>query len=267
MKDPSMSIKLKAALGAAALLLASQAMSQITFYEREGFRGRAVTTDRPVRNIEHLGINDADSVIVDRGRWEVCELPRFEGRCALLRRGHYDSPQLGFDIASARPADSRRRFEVEAEVSQAPVYEYRRRPQERVHEVPVTWSRAVMGAPNQRCWVERQSVPMGASANANVGGAVAGAVIGGILGHQIGGGSGRDAATAAGVVAGAAIGANSGGRPAYATQDVQRCETAVSGPPAYWEVAYNFRGVEHRVQTSSPPGATLLVNERGEPRQ
>lgn len=262
-----MSIRLKAVFAAAAVLLATQAMAQITFYEREGFRGRAVTSDRPVRNLDRLGIDDVDSVIVERGRWEVCEYPRFEGRCALLRRGHYDSLRLGFDIASARPADSRRRFEVEAEVSQAPLYEYRRRPNERMYEVPVAWSRAVVGPPNQRCWVERQSVPMGASAGANVGGAIAGAVIGGILGHQVGGGSGRDAATAAGVVAGAAIGANTGRSSGnFAVQDVQRCEQAASGPPAYWEVAYNFRGVEHRMQTSSPPGATVLVNERGEPR-
>jgi uncharacterized protein YcfJ len=263
-----MSIRLKAAAGAALLLLASTAMAQITFYEREGFRGRAVTTDRPVRNLDRLGINDADSVIVERGRWEVCELPRFEGRCALLRRGNYDSLRLGFDIASARPAESRRRYDAEPEVSQAPAYEFRRRANERVYEVPVAWSRAVMGPPNQRCWVERQSVPMGNSGSANVGGAIAGAVIGGILGHQVGGGSGRDAATAAGVAAGAAIGANSGRTSgSYAVQDVQRCEQAVSGAPAYWEVAYNFRGTEHRIQTSTPPSSTVLVNERGEPRQ
>jgi hypothetical protein len=34
----------------------------------------------------------------------------------------------------------------------------------------------------------------------------------------------------------------------------------------YWDVTYNFRGYEHRVQTTSPPGTTVLVNEQGEPR-
>jgi hypothetical protein len=31
-------------------------------------------------------------------------------------------------------------------------------------------------------------------------------------------------------------------------------------------VTYNFRGYEHRVQTTTPPGPTILVNENGEPR-
>jgi outer membrane lipoprotein SlyB len=263
-----MTRKTHAAIAAAALMLGAPAMAQmITFYEGDGFRGRAVTSDQAVRNIERLGLRDADSVIVDRGRWEVCERPRFEGRCALLRRGHYDSAQIGFDVASARPAEGRRRYDVEPQASAAPLYEYRMRPSERVYQAPVSWSRAVMGPANQRCWVERQSVPMGASAGQpNVGGAIAGAVIGGILGHQIGGGSGRDAATAAGVVAGAAIGSNQGGGTVYGTQDVQRCTTTHNGPPSYYEVAYNFRGVEHRVQMSQAPGATVTVNERGEPR-
>jgi len=31
-------------------------------------------------------------------------------------------------------------------------------------------------------------------------------------------------------------------------------------------VTYSFRGEQHRVQMSSPPGATILVNADGEPR-
>ena len=70
--------------------------------------------------------------------------------------------------------------------------------------------RAVVGPPEQRCWVERQQV-VEDRGNANVGGAIVGALIGGVLGHQIGGGRGRDVATAGGAVAGAAIGSNAGG--------------------------------------------------------
>ena len=266
-----MAITLKTAVGAAAVLLASQAMAQITFYEGENFRGRAVTTDRPIRNMDRMGLGDrAGSVVVERGRWEVCELPRFEGRCAVLRRGNYDSLRgsgLDWNISSVRPADSRRRYDAEPTASTAPLYDYRRRPNERTFEVPVNYSRAVMGPPSQRCWVERQAVPS-TSSSGNVGGAIAGAVIGGILGHQVGGGSGRDAATAAGAIAGGVIAnqVGGGGSPAYATQDVRRCEQAVSGPPAYWDVNYTFRGVQHNVQMSAPPGTTIVVNERGEPR-
>ncbi len=32
-----------------------------------------------------------------------------------------------------------------------------------------------------------------------------------------------------------------------------------------WEVSYEFRGREHRLQMSAPPGATVTVNQRGEP--
>jgi uncharacterized protein YcfJ len=98
---------------------------------------------------------------------------------------------------------------------------------------------------------------------------VAGALIGGILGPQVGRGSGRDAATAAGVVGGAAIGANTAGGSTGAVgyQDVQRCQQVPAAAPAYYDVTYNFRGMEHHVQMSAPPGPTIVVNERGEPRQ
>jgi uncharacterized protein YcfJ len=110
--------------------------------------------------------------------------------------------------------------------------------------------------------VERQEV----HGNPNVPGAIAGAVIGGVLGHQIGGGHGQDIATAGGAVAGAAIGSNVGRDHGYG-QDVQRCADVTSSDrPDYWDVTYEFRGAQHRVQLSSPPGATILVNRDGEPR-
>ena len=266
-----MKTTLKFALAAGAVVLASQAMAQITFYEGEGFRGRAVTTDGAVPDMHRLRFdNRAASVIVDRGRWEVCERPGFQGRCALLRRGNYDSLRntgLDWQISSVRPAGNRR-YDAQPEASAAPVYEYRRRPNERTFEVPVNWSRAVVGQANQRCWVERQAVAV-PQQNTSPGGAILGAVVGGILGHQVGGGSGRDAATAVGAVTGAVVGNNMGsnGGVGTATQDVQRCATTpASATPAYYEVSYNFRGSEHRVQMSAPPGNTLIVNERGEPR-
>lgn len=264
-----MNTSLKAALAAATVVLAGQALAQVTLYEGREFRGRAISIDRAVPNLERLNFDDRTrSAVVERGRWEVCEEPRFQGRCAVLRRGHYDSLReagVQWRIASVRPAEGRRRYDAEPEVSQAPLYEYRRRPSERVHEVPVNWTRAVMGPPNQRCWVERQAVP--AQTNSNVAGGIAGAVIGGILGHQVGGGSGKDIATGVGAVTGAVVGSNmGGGNNAYATQDVQRCATEQSSTPAFYEVSYTFRGTEHRVQMSAPPGRTVLVNERGEPR-
>ena len=270
-----MNWKLKAALGATAALLATQAAAQITFYEGEGYRGRAFTTDKQVWNFERIGYNDrASSVVVDRGQWEACTDAKFEGKCVILRRGSYDSlRQLGINdrISSVRPVARQSAYENPTpEPLPAPTYEYRRRSNERVYEAPVTDVRAVVGPPEQRCWVERQQVVEQSGSDRNVGGAILGGIIGGVLGHQVGGGRGKDVATAGGAVAGALIGANSGRSDGGATtydKNVQRCQNVASSTPAYWDVTYNFRGAEHRVQMSAPPGNTVSVNSRGEPRQ
>jgi uncharacterized protein YcfJ len=134
-------------------------------------------------------------------------------------------------------------------------------------EAPVTSSHAVVGAPEQRCWVEHQQVPETNRGSPNVGGGIAGALIGGILGHQVGGGTGKDLATIGGAVAGGAIGANVGrNTTTMVDREVRRCDTVASTQPAYWDVTYNYRGVEHRLQMSSAPGATIAVNRNGEPR-
>src|SRR5438105_8815536 len=139
-----MNIKLKTALGVALPALATHAAAQITFYEGEGFRGRTFTTDRQVWNLERYGFNDrASSVVVEHGRWEVCEDSRFEGRCVVLRRGNYDSLRgMGMNnrISSVRPVNESARYENEAPpppmaaapVYEAPASEYRRRPDERI---------------------------------------------------------------------------------------------------------------------------------------
>jgi len=266
-----MKLTLKAALGVAAVVFATQAAAQVTFYEGEGFRGRAFTADRTMWDLDRTGFNDkARSAVVQDGRWEVCEDARFQGRCVVLRPGSYESlAGMGMNnrISSVRPVNRAARYENEApEPLAAPSYDYRQRPGERLFQVPVTSVHAVVGPPEQRCWVERQQV-YDDRGGANVPGAIAGAIIGGVLGHQVGGGRGRDVATAGGAVAGAAVGANVGrGGGSYA-QDVQRCEN-VQGQarPDYWDVTYNFRGIEHRVQLGAPPGPTITVNGDGEPR-
>ena len=69
---------------------------------------------------------------------------------------------------------------------------YRQPAQERLYEVPVATVRAVIGPPEQRCWVERQQVVEDRNDGANVPGAIVGAVVGGVLGHQIGRASCRE---------------------------------------------------------------------------
>ena len=249
--------------------------AQVTFYENEGFGGRSFTTDRQLGNLERDGFNDrASSVVVVGNPWVVCEDARFNGRCVILRPGQYPSlAAMGLNdrISSVRPASGEARIENQR-YAPAPIAppDYRQRDNEWLHEVSVTSVRAVVGTPEQRCWVEREQVVQDRG-SANVPGAIAGALIGGILGHQIGDGTGKDIATAGGAVAGAAIGANVGRNASgqqVSTQDVQRCERVPNqAQPQYWEVTYNFRGQEHRIQMTAPPGPTVTVNEQGEPRR
>jgi uncharacterized protein YcfJ len=263
-----MQLRMKSLLAVAAIGVATQAAAQVTFYDGDGFRGRPFTADRTIPNFQPLGYNDrAKSAVVTSGRWEVCEDAFFQGRCVVLRPGNYPSlGQMGLDrnISSVRPVN-RPAYPNEAPPPPPePAYEYRQRPNEQLYQAPVTWVHAVVGPPEQRCWIEREQY---VDNRANVGGAVVGAIIGGVLGHQIGGGVGRGVATAGGAVAGAAIGSNAAGPPGVYGQDVQRCATyANSGPPDYWDVTYTFRGVQHRMQMSSPPGPTVTVNGNGEPR-
>jgi uncharacterized protein YcfJ len=265
------------ALAIAGFALALPALAQVTFYEREDFEGRSFTTQRAVGNFERFGFNDRASSAVVRGeRWEVCDDARFRGRCVVLRPGQYPSlAAMGLDdrVSSVRTVDRQARIDDER-YAPPPVVarDYRRRDNERLYQARVTSVRAVVGTPERRCWVERGEVVQQPSqrSGANVGGAVIGAVIGGILGHQIGGGTGRDVATAGGVVAGAAIGANTGRDRSATTAygpDVERCTTTPSqAQPDYWDVTYDFRGQEHRVQMTSAPGSTVTVNRDGEPR-
>jgi uncharacterized protein YcfJ len=250
-------------VAAATLLLAQPATAQITFYENDGFGGRSFTTQSEVENFNTLGFNDrASSVVVQRDTWQACDNAGFGGRCVTLRPGRYTSfSAMGLNdrISSVRRVDDRG-YQVAAP-------DYRRRDSERLFQANVTQVHAVMSTPQQHCWVERGAVQE--RGDARVPGALVGALIGGVLGHQIGGGSGRDLATVGGVLAGGAVGARVGrNQEGPVSQDVQRCAESPgsSRQPEYWDVSYNFRGQEHHVQMTQPPGATISVNEQGEPR-
>ena len=250
--------------------------AQVTFYQQENLSGPSFTTDQGVTNFQSQNFNDrASSVLVTAGQWEVCEDARFGGRCAILREGRYPSlaaTGLNDRISSARlVSNSNPNATYNANPNATAAPDYRPRNNERLFEASVTSVRAVVGTPGQRCWIEKEQIPQNQS-NANVPGAIVGALLGGILGHQVGGGTGKDIATVGGALAGAALGnkvgdnMNANTDPA-ATRDVQRCENVASQTrPQYWDVTYNFRGIDHRVQMTSEPGATVTVNAQGEPR-
>jgi uncharacterized protein YcfJ len=269
-----MNAVLRTALAVAGLAIATQAAAEITFYERQGFEGRSFTTNKQIANFERFGFNDrASSVVVRSERWEICEDVRFRGRCVVLRPGQYPSlAAMGLNdrVSSVRTVSRNARID-DQRYAPAPVVvnDYRRRNNERLYEANVTSVRAVVGPPQQRCWVEREQVAQERS-NVNAPAMIAGAVIGGILGHQLGSGRGKDIATVGGAAVGAAVGANIGRDSAgqqVVTQDVRRCASVPSqARPEFWDVTYIFRGQEHRMQMTSPPGRTVTVNGKGEPR-
>jgi uncharacterized protein YcfJ len=250
--------------------------SRIVFYENENFQGRSLVADGPVEDFRRDNFNDrASSAVVSGGRWEACQDNRYGGTCVVLRPGQYPSlAAMGMNdrISSARSVE---RSAVIDDRRYAPLplvsRDYGRRDEERLYQASVTSVRAVVEDSGQRCWVEPQQVAAEHSSSPNVPGALLGAVIGGILGHQVGGGTGRDVATGIGVVAGAAIGGNTGrgdgSQQMVTTQNVQRCsQNPDQAKAAYWDVTYDFRGQEHRVQLTQAPGRSITVNGQGEPR-
>ncbi len=252
--------------------------SQVTFYEQQGFQGRSFTTAKSVLNMNRSGFNDrASSVEVIGERWEACENIRFGGRCVVLRPGRYASmAAMGLNdrVSSVRAVSSTARIQdsryAPEPLSARDGRDYRRRNNERMYQANVTSSRAVVATPGQRCWVEAGQAVQPKS-GISVPGAVVGAVIGGILGHEVGGkGTSQNVATVGGAALGGFAGANIGklgiGQQAAQPQNVQKCEAVPSQVPTYWDVTYNYQGVEHRVQMTTQPGSTIQVNEKGEPR-
>lgn len=94
-------------VGFAAALPAAGA--EITFYEQEGFRGRAITVNQSISNFANVGFNDrAASMIVRSGSWQLCSDAYFRGRCVTVSRGEYPtlrSVDLDNQVSSARELD------------------------------------------------------------------------------------------------------------------------------------------------------------------
>jgi hypothetical protein len=216
------------------------AAAQITFYENENFQGRTFTMKQQVKNFKSVGFNDrASSVVALRDRWEVCEDIQFRGRCVVLRPGRYTSlTAMGLNnrISSVRIVARNARID-DSRYAPAPtaLYDGRRRNNERLYQAKVTSVRAVVGPAEQRCWIEREQVSQAQGGN-DLPSALAA-----ILGYQV-----------------------AGGEPVY--QDVQRCASVPSQRPDHYDVTYYFEGQEHRIQMSAPPGPTVTVNGKGEPR-
>ena len=236
---------------------------QITLNDGAGYRGRSFSADQPIADLGRSGFNDrASSLVVGAGRWQVCDDAGFAGRCVVVLAGDYPSLRsiaLDNRISSIQPVSA---FDADRESTPSSGADLRPAPSERLVEAAVKSVRAVMGPPEQRRWLERQQVVTPTQAGPNVPGAIVGGLLGGVLGHQVGGGAGKSVATNLGALGGGALGSHVGRGSAEVTnQDVRRCESAVSGPPRYWEVTDDRHPDQHVAQglgRGLEPPATLL---------
>jgi uncharacterized protein YcfJ len=112
-------------------------------------------------------------------------------------------------------------------------------------------ARQVCGAP----------VTTPAPAQHSTGGAILGGLTGALVGSRFGEGHGRDAATVAGAIGGALVGDRVGAANSSETVTQQSCETVYeAGPPAGYQVNYEYQGQRGTVTLRHPPGDYVKVH-------
>lgn len=94
-----------ALLCAAAFLTHAAAQAgELTLFEDDNFRGRAVTVRETTDDLSRVGFNDkVSSIMVRSGTWDVCTDAGFRGNCKTLTPGEYRSmPGMNDAISSVR---------------------------------------------------------------------------------------------------------------------------------------------------------------------
>ena len=94
-----------ALLCAAAFLTHAAAQAgELTLFEDDNFRGRAVTVRETTDDLSRVGFNDkVSSIMVRSGTWDVCSDAGFRGNCKTLTPGEYRSmPGMNDAISSVR---------------------------------------------------------------------------------------------------------------------------------------------------------------------
>lgn len=240
----------------AGMLLAANAAAQVIFYEQANFSGPSFVTAKPVSDFVRHGFTDAvSSVVVLDDRWEVCEDARFRGRCVVLRPGRYPAlASIGMDdhVSSVRKVSRHTRRGDDRHALVPVVVADRPAEREQRYEASVSSVRAVFGPAGQRCWVgyelalpDRSGIQFPAT--------MADAVAACLFGQRGDAWNGSETAAAT-------------AERQASIEDVPPCrETDDQASPEYWDVTYRFRGREHRLQMTAPPGATVSVDAQGEP--
>jgi hypothetical protein len=68
--------------------------ADLMLYEHDNFAGRSFPVVRDLINLSPVGFNDvASSLVIRRGRWQLCSDAGFRGKCVVLSAGRY--PSLG----------------------------------------------------------------------------------------------------------------------------------------------------------------------------
>ena len=112
---------------ALALLAGTAQAAEMTIFLQPQFQGRQTTLRGQSDDLARIGFTDqASSVVVHSGQWQVCTQPNFQGECMTLGPGEYATldARLNHRIESARViADAR------PQISEAYGYRAERRPQ------------------------------------------------------------------------------------------------------------------------------------------
>jgi hypothetical protein len=83
--------------------------AELTLFKNPNFAGRQVTLRGHTPSLASVGFQDqASSIVIDSGRWELCTQPDFKGDCVTLNRGEYPTldARLNHRIESAREVGS-----------------------------------------------------------------------------------------------------------------------------------------------------------------
>jgi len=97
-----------AALVALAAAAGTAHGAALTIYKQPGFSGQALGLHGDTRDLAGSGfVDQASSIVVHSGRWQLCSQPDFGGDCAVLEPGRYArlDATLNHRVESVRPLE------------------------------------------------------------------------------------------------------------------------------------------------------------------
>ncbi len=80
-------------------------VGNLTLFDADGFLGHGISLSSDIANLESAGFNDAtQSIVVERGNWEVCTNANYRSACRVFAPGQYRRLDMDFfrTISSVR---------------------------------------------------------------------------------------------------------------------------------------------------------------------